>query len=463
MKRRTFIETGILGSIVAGGKLLSGCDRPLMRPRTGEIVEEARNIPVAGKYDVVVCGAGPAGVCAAIAAGRNGAKTLLIETLGCLGGVWTAGLVAWILDHSNKTGMMREIEDRLRKMEALSPVDISKRNIAFDVEKMKLLLEIMCIEAGVDILLHSRVVSVKKNERNRLSHVITESRSFREAWEGKVFIDTTGNGDLATLSGCNFDFGNEADGSFQPMSLLMLVTGIKFNEIKSFVRWAGDTASESKKRLLQEMSKANIKPSYEYPSIFPIDTDLFMIMTNHEYGLSGLDSRETTRATLHARQELYNIVEGLRSLGSPWANLRIVATSEQIGIREGRRIHGLYTVTRDDLIKGIKHPDSVCTVNFGVDVHSVTKDNESQNVRYSQGIKSKPYDIPLRALIAKDVSGLMMAGRCISGDFIAHSSYRVTGNAVAMGEAAGKTAALSAQTNRLPQEVNWKEIASETL
>lgn len=459
MKRRKFIETGILSSFILGGSTFTNCSRERIKPQAGAVYEEARNLPVAGKYDVIVAGGGPAGIAAAIEAGRNGAKTLLIELRGSLGGVWTTGLLAWILDHVNKSGLMREIENRLKKMGAVSPVETGK-NLAFDVEKMKLLLEEMCQEANVDILLHTRVVNAIKDKTNKLTHIITESKSFREAWEGKVFIDTSGDGDLAALSGCGFDFGSEQDGSFQPMSLLMIVTGIKFNELSSFIRWAGDHGSESKKRLLREMSKVEIIPSYMKPSIFPIDNDLFMIMTNHEYGLSGHNARELTKATLNARKELHNIVNGLKSLGKPWADLRIVSTGEQIGVREGRRIHGLYTVTKDDLINGIKHPDAVCTATFGVDVHAVSMHDESQGPGYyNRGIKSKPYDIPLRSLIAKDVDGLMMAGRCISGDFIAHSSYRVTGNAVAMGEAAGKVAAKASTSNRLPKDVNWNEIS----
>src|SRR5690606_20698778 len=151
----------------------------------------------------------------------------------------------------------------------------------------------------------------------------------------------------------------------------------------------------------------------------------------------------------------HKIIDGLKSLQGPWKNLRLISTADQIGVREGRRIHGLYTVTKEDLVNGVRHEDAVCRVTFGVDVHSVKKEEDNADRPYNMGIKSKPYDIPLRALIAKDVGGLMMAGRCISGDFIAHSSYRVTGNAVAMGQAAGRVAAMAANANKLPQEISW--------
>jgi len=132
--------------------------------------------------------------------------------------------------------------------------------------------------------------------------------------------------------------------------------------------------------------------------------------------------------------------------------------SEHIGVREGRRIHGRYTVSTQDLVDGARHEDAVCRVTFGVDVHS--PDPGKTKAIERTGVRAKPYDIPYRALVAKDADGLLMAGRCISGDFLAHSSYRVTGNAVAMGEAAGVAAALAAKSGRLPHEIPWAEIAA---
>ena len=166
-----------------------------------------------------------------------------------------------------------------------------------------------------------------------------------------------------------------------------------------------------------------------------------------------------TAATVRARREVFEIVRGLRRLGGVWEGLQVVATAEQIGVRDGRRIRGLYTVTKEDLSTAARHEDAVARVTFGVDIHAKSKAANDQETIGRGGVKKfTPYDIPLRALIARDVDGLMMAGRCISGDFVAHASYRVTGNAVAMGEAAGVTAALAAKSQRLPQEVAWGEV-----
>jgi hypothetical protein len=139
--------------------------------------------------------------------------------------------------------------------------------------------------------------------------------------------------------------------------------------------------------------------------------------------------------------------------------MRIVASAEQIGVRDGRRIHGRYTLTREDLVRGVRHADGVARVTFGADIHAATRENNRQQTISHGGFATRPYDIPLRALVAKDVDGLLMAGRCISGDFVAHASYRVTGDAVAMGEAAGAVAALAARGKCLPHEIPWPQAA----
>ncbi len=193
------------------------------------------------------------------------------------------------------------------------------------------------------------------------------------------------------------------------------------------------------------MQRSGINPSYSDPTLRLIHSGIFSVMTNHEYGVPAYDSGKITEATIRARREVHAIVRDLLKLGGPWKDLAVVATAEQIGVREGRRVRGRATVTADDIVAGKKHEDAVCRVNFGFDVHNVragamfvADDEIAAEVRRYRQAGSKPYDIPLGALIAADVDGLMMAGRCISGDFIAHSSYRVTGNAVPMGEAAGR-------------------------
>jgi hypothetical protein len=422
--------------------------------QAGDVYQEpARKVPVVQRGDVVVCGAGPAGVAAAIAAARAGAKTCLLETNGCLGGVWTAGLLSWILDSANKGGLMREI---IAALDARKAAAHYGHSAGYDVEEMKSLLEDMCLAAKVQVRLHTRVVGAVRDRSGRLGLAITESKSGREAFAGRVFVDATGDGDLAAQAGCGFDYGRPGSGQLQPMSMIALLVGLKLDEVRPLVCALDRGKPTAKERLLAEMARAGVQPSYAQPTLFYIYNDLYCLMANHEYGVSATDSAAITAATLRSRAEVRKLVGALRALGGPWANVQIVATAEQIGVREGRRIHGLYQVTAADLAGGAVHEDAVCKVTFGVDIHS-TDPKRTQGIERS-GLKAKAYDIPYRALIARDVQGLLLAGRLISGDFVAHSSYRVTGNAVAMGQSAGVAAALAARKGVLPQEVPWGEI-----
>jgi len=417
--------------------------------------EPARDVPIAEEADVLVAGAGPAGVAAAIAAARAGAKTRLIEANGCLGGTWTAGLLSWIIDSGGKGGVIKEIVGTLKQRGAARQYGGS---VGYDVEDMKLLLDELCLGAGVRIQLHTRIVAAAKDDAGRLKLAVTESKSGRQAWAAKAFVDATGDGDLAALAGCGFDYGRPGSGEAQPMSYIVLFTGATPDGMAPFVRGLAEPRGlkSPKGRLKKEMERAGVSPSYAGPTIFCIRDDLYCMMANHQYRVAGTNAADVTKATLEGRAEVHKLVAALRSLGDPWSGVHIVATAEHIGVREGRRIRGLYQVTADDLVKGARHDDAVCRVHMGVDVHSPDPKKTKGIAR--EKVRAKPYDIPMRALIAKDVGGLLMAGRCISGDFIAHSSYRVTGEAVPMGEAAGIAAALAAKTGRLPHDVPWPEI-----
>ena len=419
------------------------------------ILESERPVPVVGESDVMVCGAGPAGIAAALSAARAGASVQLIEVAGCLGGVWTVGLLTKILDADNKHGIMAELLKKLKTRG--SQVAIESNGTVYDPEVAKLVLEEVCIEAGVQIRLHTRVVGAVLNENKRLVAVLTESKSGREAWLAKRFIDCSGDGDLAAHAGCQFEVGTGADCDCQPMSMLALLTGLDPNQVRPWIR---ETGSSAKKRLLELMEQNGINPSYRAPTLRHLHSNVFSLMTNHEYGVSAFDANAITSATLRARREIHDIVHGLKKIGGPWKNLAVVATAEQIGVREGRRIRGRYTLTASDLARGLSHKQAVCKATFPIDVHAL---NDSGNKEINRDFKTsgmKPYDIPYPALVAADVDGLLMAGRCISGDFIAHSSYRVTGNAVPMGEAAGLAATLSIKQQVMPHELVWKPTGS---
>ncbi len=471
--RRSFLKSAGLGAFLGGSGLTIAGGAPAGRAAPdlvrGEVVrtggallegggwlrEAEREIPVAGAVDVLVCGGGPAGVAAALAAARAGAKVRLIELNGCLGGIWTAGLLTKILDAGNKGGIMAELLAAF----AAQGGRVAKRSggTVYDPEVAKRVLEDLLVGAGVEILLHTRVVgAVLRGGGRRIAAVLTESKSGRQAWVAERFVDCTGDGDLAAQAGCGFEVGTGAGCTCQPMSMLALLAGIDPRAVARYVR--EDNPASSKPDFLKLMEENGIAPSYRAPTLRHLHSGIFSIMTNHEYGVPAFDADAISQATVRARREIHDIVGGLRKLGGIWADLSVVATAEQIGIREGRRIRGRYEVTLDDLAAGLKHEQAVCTVKFGIDVHALDQAGAKQIDQTWKGRGMRPYDIPYPALVAADVDGLLMAGRCISGDFVAHSSYRVTGNSVPMGEAAGLAAAVSIRMGALPHELTWAQV-----
>lgn len=444
--RRAFLSTALAGGLAAP-RLVSGADPAAAN---NFFTEPERDVPLVSDADVIVCGAGPAGVSAAITAARTGARVRLFEWRGCVGGVWTAGLLGYLLDF-DKPGFAAELARKLGERGIRR--DQNRAAITYEPEGMKLLLEDLLVEAGVKFQLHTRVAAAYRNGR-RLTTIVTESKSGRQAWRAPVFIDTTGDGDLGALAGCEWEIGEAKDCPCQPMSLNALLVAKDAGQLKSMLH---DQDPKCKDNFLAEIQRAGFFPSYSKPTLWQVRDNLLLVMMNHEYGVKPFDAAEITAATVRARAEMNKIVNGLRGLGGIWEGLQLVATAEQIGVRDGRRIRGLYVVSKEDLITGTRHEDAVVRPTFAVDIHALSAQLNKTAAYSNAGVKVKPYDIPLRALIAKDVDGLMMAGRCISGDFIAHASYRVTGNATTMGEAAGVTAAIAALSKRLPHEIEWRE------
>ena len=421
--RRTFIGAGLAtAAALTTGRAQSPPDAAANR---GGFAEPAQSLPLNDDADVIICGGGPAGVTAAIAAARAGARVRLFEVHGCLGGVWTGGLLGYLMDF-DKPGFNRELVRKLDERDARRGT--GKSNLNYEPEEMKMLLEDLCVEAGVKFQLHTRLAAAYRD------------------------------GDLGALAGCKWEIGQAADCPCQPMSMDALLVVKDAAALENVIHRRSGEKPDHRRNFLAEIQRAGLKPSYGMPTLFQIRDNLLLVMLNHEYGIKPFDAARVTEATVRARGEIHKIVRGLRKLGGAWEGVQIAATPEQIGIRDGRRIRGRYIVTKDDLIAGTRHDDGVMSTKASVDIHS-TKGGETPAFD-SVGVKTQLYDIPLRALIARDVDGLMMAGRCISGDFIAHASYRLTGNAVAMGESAGAIAAVAAQTKRLPHDVPWSEGAA---
>lgn len=461
LTRRSFLE-----SVLAAGACASGC-ASLPSGRDRVFAEPGRDLPVDDWADVVVCGGGPAGVACAVNAARAGRKVRLLELQGSLGGVWTSGLLTYIFDF-DKSETDREI---IRRLDAYGARTVDRpgaegmrhyphgldKDWVYEPEYMKRVCEDMCREAGVQVTLQTPVVAAYRDRGGRnVDVVVTESKSGRRAWRARTFVDCTGDGDLGAQAGCGFDLGWTPDGFGQPATLNALVVVDDGEALADFTSnapamWTRGAGPDGKThahhilashRLRDLLRGLGLDPSYGDPTLFRCHRNLFCFMATHAYKVRLDDAQALSDATLEARREIFRLADALAKLGGPWKGFRVVCTGEQIGNRDARRIHGRYTVTRDDVAAGRRFPDAVTESRFGIDIHGLDrKSNNEKAAGQNFGAKFRPFQIPLRACRAKDADNLYMAGRCISGDFIAQASYRVTGSSVAQGEAVGRAVA----------------------
>jgi hypothetical protein len=367
-----FLSTAVTAA--AGGTVAVAAE-PAAGP-AGGFVEPARTLPVVSDCDVIVCGAGPAGVTAAVTAARSGAKVRLFEAHGALGGVWTSSLLGYLLDF-DKPGFNVELVGRLRDRDAVHGAGMN--GLAYQPEEMKLLLEELCAVSGVKVQLHTRVAAACRDGRT-LSTILTESKSGRQAWTAPVFIDTTGDGDLGALAGCEFEIGREKSCPCQPMTMYALVVVADAAKLADCLHGTGDDGRHvGPQAFRDELARAGVTPSYGNACLFPVRGNLVLLMANHEYGINATDAAQVTAATLRARGEVHRIVRGLRKLGGRWEGVQIAATPEQIAIRDGRRIKGRYFMTSEDLVTGKRQADAVARATFPVDIHALTAEENKKS------------------------------------------------------------------------------------
>ena len=453
VSRRAFFGSAIAAGLAGVPK--AGCATAVC-VSGGKIVEPSKELKVAGEADVIVAGGGPAGISAAVGAARAGAKVILLESKGTVGGIWTNGLLGCLIGF-NYSELDREFLarlDRYRARRTRRPEN-DFHCFVYEPEYMKVVCEELLQESGVRVRLGTSVVAAVRDASGRnIQAVVTESKSGREAWIAKKFVDCTGDGDLAALSGCGYDVGGAEKGApEQPASMIGMFMLPDDSGIRKFIGnehsnydSLGERVFDSKVEFRKELERLGIHPSYGNPTIFRINRNLFIIMANHEYDVPVDDADAIGEATMRARREIVEMTEALvkdsqlhPEKESPWRGLRLVATADQIYHRRARRIHGRYTMKVDDCFDGARFDDAIATCNFGIDVHAVSKKmNKVLPAGSPFDRHSQPYQIPLRACQAADVDNLYMAGRCISGDFFTQASYRITGTAIALGYGVGQ-------------------------
>lgn len=406
-----------------------------------------KEIPVVNEVDVLVVGGGPTGLGAAIASARENLNTMLVEQYGFLGGMWTAGLVNPLFDHENKGGIVREIVERLRGMQGWKGSHLARPRLdTFDPEKMKYLSDSMIEESHIHPLYHTFAVD-SVVEEDTIKGVIVENKSGRAAILAKIVIDCTGDGDIAARSGAPYEKGRTEDGLLQPMTMMFRLGNVVFRQ---------DSNAQFCKLIELAMEKvAEYELPYRHGWVIhlPVKGDAVLQHT-HIYGLDATDAADLTKAEIEGRRQVMATVNLLQSYVPEFKSTQLVQTPVNIGVRETRRIMGEYVLTREDLIEGRQFDDGVVDVTFGIDIHDPAPESQIR----PKGARMKPYQIPYRCLVPQKVDNLLVAGRCISGTHEAHASYRVTGDCMAMGEAAGVASALCLKDGLSPRKLDGKRL-----
>lgn len=418
------------------------------------ILEPAREIPIAGKSDVLVVGGGPAGIGAALAAARGGAQTTLVEHDGCLGGMWTTGLLNPILDHHEKGGIVEEIVARLRVAGKLTPGPRAN----FDVEYCKYMLDQMMAEAGVEVRLYRSAVETIC-DGDRVCGIVTESKSGREALLAQTVIDCTGDGDVCARAGVPYTKGRESDGLMQSVTLFFMLANVRYMQNR-FGTDIHDMLAQASEKFGLAYDVPYRTPAFFHQPHAEDSADWHTIVQlTHMYGYDGTNADDLTRATIEGRQQVQDGVRAMQYVPE-LAGVELVSTAAHLGVRETRHIQGRYRLTEEDLIAGRRFEDGICVVRFNIDVHAA-KPAAGIKAIHIEGGRVQPYHIPYRALVPINREHLLMAGRCISGSSRAHASFRVTGDCVAMGQAAGTAAALAVRYKIAPSALDPKDLVRQ--
>lgn len=454
----------------------------------GSLVEPGRLVRAAGEeYDVIVTGGGLAGFGAAVSAAREGCRTLLVESASALGGLATIGLVPFLLDFLS--GIGREMFRELEKVDGLA-------HRHSDPEKHKLVLDRMVRAAGCDLLLVTTVAETIM-EGNTVRGVVVESKSGREALLGRRVIDCTGDADTAFHAGARVMVGRPEDGYTQGCSMDFRLGGVDWERYHEWraqdPKWleairaglaGGDLPCEIDNHL-NWLTRLPGRPEGR-------GMDEVCICFAHSRHCRPLDNRDLTRMYLEGREQVDILARFIRSRIPGFENSWLVESAPLLGVRDSRRVAGEYVLTARDLASLRKFDDAIAASHHGYDVHGPTgpgnikwaemevdgqtryvickasgygttlpppEGAELTNYRGTRDFDPQDfYDIPYRCLLPESIENLLVAGRCLSADFMAQSGSRLNMLCLAMGESAGLAAALSLRNSVPPRRVEAREI-----
>ncbi len=448
---------------------------------SGRVIEPLRDVPVAYDTDVLVVGGGIAGVMAALASGRSGARTLLVERFGSLGGTGTAAIMnLFYVPYAASRGLIRELFDRLIARGGAIPGEF----VVYDPELYKVTALDMLAEARVDVLLHTLVSDVIM-EGSRLRGIVVENKSGRAAITSGVTIDASGDADVAARAGAPYIKGRESDGKMRPMTLIFRMGGVDVPRLVEYVRAHPEDFSRDPLQFMLDLehhmirifgffklveaakARGELWPDCYYfrvESVLP-ERGVLTVNATRVYGVDGTKAEDLSRAEIETRHQMLQLAAFARKSIPGFERSFILDSASTIGVRETRRIRGEYVMTEDDILEGRRYDDAVA-------VDANQQNPRQQGGHPPDGKEGGPedlearelvarmfvYEIPYRALVPQDVEGLLVAGRCISVDHHADVYTRNQGSAMATGVGAGVAAALAVQAGAPPRHVNIRAV-----
>jgi hypothetical protein len=428
------------------------------------VTEPARQTPLWGDYEVVVLGGGPAGITAAVAAGRSGRKTILIEAYGFLGGAGTAaglstfcGLHAAVYGEHEQVvhGLCDDILDRLRAMDGLNDPHLSVQDRiqaqAYDISAYKIAADEVLGAAGVEILFHAYGVGCSMADTNAIEALFIETKSGRFAVRGRVFIDASGDGDLAAWSGVPHAVGDGVGNMLYPTTMF------RINGVDHKV--AGD-AWKLIPKLMEEAELAGRKFPRKKPIVRPQRNpiewraNLTQIKTPDGKAVNGIDAREFSYGEIEGRKQCWDVFLFIKEVTPGFDAAYIVEIAPQIGIRETRRIVGEYQLSQADILECRNFDDTIGVNGWPVEAHVAGDVNFLFADRDTRGFNQIPY----RIIVPQQIDNLLVAGRCASMTHEGQSSARVTGSCFIMGQAAGTAADLALSDQVIPRSLDVAKL-----
>lgn len=413
-----------------------------------------RIIPLKEDWDVIVIGGGPAGCTAAISAAREGARTLLIEATGALGGMGTSGLVpAWTPFSNGEKLVYRGIAEAVfvALKNEMPHIDKNAMDwVAINPEKLKLIYDRMITEAGVQVLFNTMLCAVDADNEGVIQAVIVNNKGGLTAYRAAVYVDCTGDGDLAAWAGAEFQKGDEEDGTLQAATHCFTMGNVDEYAYREGIPLNGWKNPASPVHAIVASGKYPLLDSHMCNALIAPRTIGFN--AGHIEGVDNTDPEAVSRALMKGRLIADEVQRSLSEYcPDAFGNAFVVATAPLMGIRESRRIVGDYILNLEDYIERRTFDDEICRNSYYLDVHgsrkkklATGKDEEyySHEMRYGPG---DSHGIPYRCLTPKGMRNMLVAGRSISCERMVLGSVRVMPVCLAMGEAAGLAAAMAAR------------------